>query len=49
MGPVPVRSYLATDPGNAIEFGECDVAYAEPADSGWRLPVAEMRADPERE
>ncbi|MDQ3687983.1 MAG: Uma2 family endonuclease [Acidobacteriota bacterium] len=42
LGKDVVRKYLASDPDNPIVYRRGDVADAEPAVPGWRMPVEDL-------
>lgn len=42
LGEDVVKKYLASDPDNPIIYGRGDVADAEPAVPGWRMPVEDL-------
>ncbi len=42
LGKDVVKKYLASDPDNPIIYGRGDVADAEPAVPGWRMPVEDL-------
>ena len=37
-----IKSYKASDPGNPVIFRRGDIADAEPAVPGWRMPVDDL-------
>ena len=37
-----IKSYKASDPGNPVIFRRGEIADAEPAVSGWRMPVDDL-------
>jgi hypothetical protein len=37
-----IKSYKASDPDNPVVFRRGDIADAEPAVPGWRMPVDEL-------
>lgn len=42
LGKYVVKKYLASDPDNPIIYGRSDVADAEPAVLGWKMPVEDL-------
>jgi Uma2 family endonuclease len=42
LSPDVIKSYKASDPDNPVIFRRGDIADAEPAVPGWRMPVDEL-------
>jgi Uma2 family endonuclease len=42
LGKEAVKKYFASDPNNPIIYGRGDVADAEPAVPGWKMPVEDL-------